>query len=112
MIFHSSRGYYHGNIHILWKYPHSVDIIRILSDLYLNLYSSSESDWCNGSKGSVEFCMIWCIMLVMFGPNKDDILIGYPMRHVTKIQEFSYTEINIQKKNQYNNVSGRIVWHN
>ena len=28
-IFHSGRGYYRGNIRILWKYPHSVDIIRI-----------------------------------------------------------------------------------
>ena len=102
MLFHSSRGYYHGNIRILWKYPrsvdiirilwkypHSVDIIHILSVLYLKLYSSSESDWCNGTKGSVEVFMIWCIMLVIFGPNKDDILIWYPRRHVTKVQEFS-----------------------
>ena len=33
-LFHSGRGYYHGNIRISWKYPRSVDIIRILS-IYL-----------------------------------------------------------------------------
>ena len=35
------------NIRILWKYPRSVDIIRILSVLSLKVYSSSESDWYN-----------------------------------------------------------------
>ena len=28
-LFSSDRGYYRGNIRILWKYPRSVDIIRI-----------------------------------------------------------------------------------
>ena len=28
-LFNSGRGYYCGNIRILWKYPRSMDIIRI-----------------------------------------------------------------------------------
>ena len=34
-LFHSNRGYYCGNIRILWIYPRSVDIIRI-SWIYLH----------------------------------------------------------------------------
>ena len=71
MLFHYGRRYYRGNIRIswkyprsmdiirisciypyyveiiriLWKYPRSVDIIRIFSVLSLTFYSSSESDW-------------------------------------------------------------------
>ena len=29
MLFCSGRGYYRGNIRILWKYPCSIDILRI-----------------------------------------------------------------------------------
>ena len=39
-------SYFVEIIHFSWKYPHSVDIIHILSVLSLMFYSYSESDWC------------------------------------------------------------------
>ena len=34
--FNSARGYYRENIRISWKYPRYMDIIRILSNIYVS----------------------------------------------------------------------------